>query len=74
MKKTILGMTMTLALAGVSFAAQTTPAPAAKPAAPATTNAAPAAKVDSKTEKKTSKHHSSKAKGTKKVESAAPAK
>jgi ribosomal protein L12E/L44/L45/RPP1/RPP2 len=66
MKKTIAalsGIAMTLALAGASFAAQTTPAPAAKTAS----------STASKSDKKVVKKHS-KAKTTKKSASAVPAK
>ncbi|HVY94969.1 MAG TPA: hypothetical protein VHA14_19540 [Bryobacteraceae bacterium] len=60
MKKTtsaLSGIAMTLALAGASFAAQTTPAPAAKtaPASSSTASATPASKSDKKVVKKHSK-------------------
>jgi hypothetical protein len=61
----ILGMTMMLAMAGVSFAAQTTPAPAPKAASSVKATA---------TKKTVAKKHSTKAKSAKKVAAAAPAK
>jgi hypothetical protein len=66
---TLIGLTMTLAVAGVSFAAQTTPAPAAK--------AAVAATGSKSAKKSTAKKHgkaTSKAKSTKTVAAATPAK
>jgi hypothetical protein len=66
---TIIGLTMTLAMAGISFAAQTTPAPAPKAASSAT--------AVKSTKKAKHVKSTAKAKGTAKAASkttAAPAK
>ena len=66
---TILGFTMTLAMAGASFAAQGTPAPTVKPATSASTTTS-----SEKSTKVSKKGKVTKAKSTKKTVAATPAK